>query len=193
LMRAFIDVPPGVPWYGFARISKQLMKLDFCRDLKQSGCVMLKLGIESGNQEVLNSLEKGFSLHEASMVLKNLKDAGITSYVYLLFGTPAESVEEARQTLEFTIQHRHEIGFLNIAIFNMPAHSEDALRLKTGDFYKGDLSIYRSFSHPRGWERQQVRQFLDREFKRNPAVSAILNREPPVFTSNHAPFFEMTS
>jgi len=193
LLTAFVDVPPGVPWYGFARISKQLTDIDFCRNLRQSGCVMLKLGIESGDQRVLDSLDKGFELHTASQVLHNLREAGIATYIYLLFGTPAETHDEALKTLEFTVRHRQEIGFLNLAIFNMPAYGEDARRLKTADFYRGDLSLYRNFSHPRGWDRQRVRQFLDREFKRNSAVSAILNREPPIFTSNHAPFFAMTA
>ncbi|MBN2568156.1 MAG: radical SAM protein [Deltaproteobacteria bacterium] len=193
LMEAFADVPPGVPWYGFARISKQLTNLDFCRNLKLSGCVMLKLGIESGDQQVLDSLEKGFDLQEASTVLKNLKEVGIAAYVYLLFGTPAETFDEALRTLEFTVQHRHEIGFLNLAIFNMPAYGEDARTMETSDFYKGDLSLYRSFAHPGDWSRQQVRHFLDREFKRNSAVSTILKRDPPIFTSNHAPFFVMSA
>jgi len=34
-----------------------------------------------------------------------------------------------------------------------------------------------------------VRRFLDHEFRREPAVAAILRNDPPLFTSNHAPFF----
>jgi hypothetical protein len=34
-----------------------------------------------------------------------------------------------------------------------------------------------------------IRQFLDKEFRRHPAIAPILRRDPPVFTSNHAPFF----
>ncbi len=49
---------------------------------------MLKLGIESGDQEVLDRLNKGIDLPTASAVLKSLKKAGIATYVYLLFGTP---------------------------------------------------------------------------------------------------------
>jgi hypothetical protein len=75
----------------------------------------------------------------------------------------------------------------------MPAYGEDARVLETSEFYRGDLSLYRSFAHPTDWNRQQVRRFLDREFRRNPAVSAILNREPLIFTSNHAPFFMMST
>ena len=46
--------------------------------------------------------------------------AGIATYVYLLFGTPSESLTEARATLDFTVKHSQAIDFLNLAIFNLP-------------------------------------------------------------------------
>lgn len=46
LMHALADKSPGVPWYGFARINKDLADRDFCMALKRSGCAMLKLGLE---------------------------------------------------------------------------------------------------------------------------------------------------
>jgi radical SAM superfamily enzyme YgiQ (UPF0313 family) len=170
-----------------------LTDLDFCMALKRSGCVMLQLGVESGDQKILDSMRKGFDLETASSSLKTLKMAGIATYVYLLFGTPSETVAEARKTLEFIVKHGDQIDYLNLAIFNLPAYSHEVQELDTGDFYEGDLSLYRSFLHPRGWERKLVRQFLDREFRRHPAVISILRKTPPIFTSNHAPFFVMPS
>jgi radical SAM superfamily enzyme YgiQ (UPF0313 family) len=189
LMEAISEHPPGVPWYGFARVTRHLTDPDFCLALKRSGCVMLKLGLESGDQAVLDSMQKGINLEEASSALKNLKNAGIATYVYLLFGTPPEGQAEARRTLEFVVKHHDEIGFLNLAIFNMPIYGPETQKIGTKTFYEGDLSLYTDFDHPKGWTRQRVRQFLDKEFKRHPAVAAILRRDPPVFTSNHAPFF----
>ncbi|HOO91099.1 MAG TPA: radical SAM protein [Syntrophales bacterium] len=193
LLAAIIDNPPGIPWYGFARITRQLTDLDFCRSLKRSGCVMLKIGLESGDQSVLDALGKGIDLSEASCALQNLTNAGIATYVYLLFGTPAETYQEAKKTLAYIIDHQHYIGYLNLAIFNMPAYGPDAECLDTDDFYSGDLTLYRQFRHPGGWDRKDVRMFLDREFRRNGAVQSILRRDPPVFTSNHAPFFAMAA
>jgi hypothetical protein len=109
--------------------------------------------------------------------------------VYLLFGTPAESETEARRTLDFTVAHSGEIGFLNLAVFNLPAHGEEARKLATREFYEGDLSLYSGFSHPRGWNRDAVRSFLGKEVKRHPSLTPILQRDPPIFTSNHAPFW----
>jgi radical SAM superfamily enzyme YgiQ (UPF0313 family) len=189
LMSAIVDDPPGVPWYGFARIGQELLDPDFCKALERSGCRMLKLGLESGDQDVLDRMEKGIDLATASTVLKNLRSAGIAAYVYLLFGSPAETEASARSTLRFIVDQADAISFLNLAVFNMPAGAKEAEQYGTGPFSEGDLSLYTDFRHPRGWDRKAVRRFLDGEFRKHPAIAAILKNDPPSFTSNHAPFF----
>lgn len=189
LLKRLAEHPLHTPWYGFARFDGQLADPQFCNELRRSGCVLLKLGLESGSQKVLDSLRKGIDLEIAAQALENLKSAGIAVYCYLLFGTPAEDEEAARQTLDFTARHAGSITFLNLAIFNMPLFGDEAELHGTGLFYEGDLSFYTGFRHPAGWERGAVRRFLEQEFKRHPAIAAIVKRDPPVFTSNHAPFF----
>lgn len=191
LLSALASNPPGRPWYGFARCAGRLTDPEFCRSLAEAGCVMLKLGVESGSRLVLDRLEKGISLDDVSLILANLTRAGIGTYVYLLFGTPQETEREARETLEFTVAHAGEIRYLNLAVFNLPCGSPEAESLETNAFYEGDLSLYREFRHPAGWNRDRVRRFLEREFRAHPAVRPIVRRTPPVFTSNHAPFFEL--
>lgn len=191
LLKALTVGDVRCPWYGFARIGPSLADPDFCVSLRKSGCVMLKLGIESGDQDVLDSLQKGISVQTASAVLENLKKAGIATYIYLLFGTPADTESSAMKTLEFTAKHRHCIDFLNLAIFNMPVCGKEDYPFGTRDFYDGDLALYTDFNHPKGWDRKSVRLFLENVFKRHAAVSEILKNDPPSFTSNHAPFFVM--
>jgi radical SAM superfamily enzyme YgiQ (UPF0313 family) len=190
-LQYLIHHPPGVPWYGFVRITAHLSDPDFVRGLKSSGCVMLKLGIESGDPAVLDALEKGIEPEAVSAALRTLKAAGIATYAYLLFGTLAESHAGARKTLEFTLAHAQWIDFLNVAIFNLPAYSPEAGRLETRPFYAGDLSLYHAFRHPKGWHRDRVRRFLEQEFRRPQPIRKILSIDPPYFTSNHAPFMVM--
>ncbi|MDD2852414.1 MAG: radical SAM protein [Desulfuromonadaceae bacterium] len=192
LLHALALDPPGIPWYGFARIDEQFADRSFCHALRRSGCVMLKLGLESGDQGVLDKMEKGIDLRLTSQVLKNLAETGIAAYCYLLFGTPGETLVEARRTLDFVVRHHQEIGFLNLAIFNMPLHGDDAVQLGNQPFYEGDLSLYTAFTHPGGWDRKQVRRFLESEFKRHPAIAVIVRNEPPFFSSNHAAFLSGT-
>jgi len=180
---------PIARWYGYVRFSRELEDADFCIALKKSGCVMLQVGLESGNQKVLDGMNKGITIQSATAILKNLKAAGIAAYVYLLFGTPHEDETAARQTMAFVLEHAPAIQFMNAAIFNMPVRSSESDRFRTQPFYEGDLPLYTDFEHPAGWHRRKVRDFLDREFKRHPAIAEILHRTPPVFTSNHAPFF----
>lgn len=189
LLRGLAENPPGAPWYGFARVDEQLADPDFCRTLKRSGCVMLKLGLESGDQGVLDRMGKGIRLEVVERVLSSLRQAGIAVYCYLLFGTPGETEVEAQRTLDFVVRQRDAIGFLNLALFNMPLCGEEAGEYGTGLFYQGDLSLYTAFRHPGGWGRAQVRRFLESRFKRHPAVAAIIRNDPPQFSSNHAPFF----
>lgn len=191
LMSALAGQAWGVPWYGFARVSVQLTDLDFCRALRRSGCVMLKLGLESADQSVLDSMEKGIRVDMALQVMKTLKQAGIATYVYLIFGTPAENLQRARTTLDFVAAHSDYIDFLNLAVFNMPVGSAGSHDFETRRFYEGDLSLYADFAHPEGWDRKLVRRFLDNEFRRHPAIGKILKNDPAIFTSNHAPFMVM--
>ena len=188
-LNALAKRPPGAPWYGFTRITQHLADEDFCLSLKRSGCSMLKLGIESGDQEVLDQLNKGIDLPTASAVLKTLKRAGIAAYCYFLFGTPPENHKSALKTMDFVAEHHNCIDFLNLAIFNLPSQSVEAQSLTTHDFYEGDLSLYKNFQHPFGWQRPVVRNFLEKTFKKHPAIAPILQRTPEYFTSNHAPFF----
>ena len=180
------------PWYAFARVTPHLADPHFCHALKKSGCTMLKLGIESGDTAVLKQMNKGVPLDLVSKALHALKKAGIATYVYLLFGTPLETEAAARKTMEFTICHHELIGFLNLSVFNLPYFAPEAKTLETSDFYDGDLTLYSEFNHPLGWNRAQIRHFLEKEFKKHPNIAPIVHGDPPVFNANHAPFFVAT-
>ncbi len=188
LMKKIIQQPINTDWYGFARISPELSDPIFCKQLRQSGCVLLKLGIESGSQQVLDAMDKGINLESVEKALSALHKAGIATYVYLLFGTPAENLAEAQKTLDFTVRNGEKINFLNLAVFNLPLNSEERHSLQVHGFSHGDLGLYSDFSHPKGWDRKAVRQFLNNEFKTQPTIRRILQQDPPFFTSNHAPF-----
>lgn len=188
LLKQLVERSPGVAWYGFVRFEKNLEDLDFCRALRRCGCSMLKLGLESGSQRVLDQLDKGINLKRAATVLNNLHRCGIATYVYLLFGTPAETEDDALMTLDFVRKHHETITFFNLAIFNMPVCGSEAAHIGTR-FSDGDLSLYCDFEHPRGWDRRHVRDFLQKQFRKDPLVRPIELRNPGVFGSNHAPFF----
>ena len=180
----------GFKWYGFVRFEKELMDLDFCHGLKKSGCDMLKLGLESGDQDVLDQMKKGTDIAMVSVILENLHNAGILTFVYLLFGTSFENRAAAFKTLEYIKTYEKYIDYLNLAVFNLPRFSEDAGDLETKEFYNGDLSLYLNFVHPAEWDRRQIKQFLDKKFKKQVSYGSCIRKNPAFFSSNHAAFFQ---
>lgn len=185
----------GLHWHGFVRFEPALLDLKLVADLAVSGCTLLQLGLESGSQSVLEQMAKGTNLKVAARILENLRAAGIASYVYVMTGIPGETAADAELTRTFLLEHSEKIGFLNLALMNLP---RDATLLEEPDDYAIDaadlldcdapLGLYRAFSSRTDWGRNEARRFLA-ELKREPSIRTILQRTPPWMTSNHAFFF----
>jgi hypothetical protein len=184
-----------IRWHGFVRFERALLDPTLVAGLAASGCTLLQLGLESGSQAVLEQMAKGTNLHEAAQILENLRGAGIASYVYVMTGIPGETAADAALTRSFLLQHAEKIGFLNLALMNLPRDASllaeaDSFAINSSDLLASDapLGLYRAFSSSTDWGREEARRFLA-ELKREPAIRAILQRTPPWLTSNHAFFF----
>jgi hypothetical protein len=186
-LAAGADQLTGLAWYGFVRFEPELLEGDLIEGLARSGCRVLQLGLESGSQAVLDRLAKGTRLAVAAEVLRRLRRAGIASYVYVLLGTPGETLEESRLTRDFLEEHAGEIDFLNLAIMNLPRQSA----LADGAAVPADaeaLGLYRPVDE-QAEQRRAARRFLHQELLASPAIRTIVRRTPPLFTSDHAVFF----
>ena len=69
--------------------------------MKKAGCWLVSLGIESGNQEILNRIKKGITLDQARNAVKVLKKYGIKTYLFFMIGFPWESKKEVEDTIRF--------------------------------------------------------------------------------------------
>ncbi len=186
----------GLSWFGFVRFESALEDREFIQQLATSGCRMLQLGLESGSQVVLDRLGKGIKLEAAARILDNLFAAGISSYVYIMLGTPGETEADAEMTLSFLEQYAEKICFLNISIMNLPRGSEllenpdlygiDSSQLRDGE---SPLGLYHEFQSATGWDRAAARKFLNQRLLGSPVIRQIVKRNPPIFSSNHAFFF----
>jgi len=70
-------------------------------EMKASGCRMIRLGVESGSQEVLNKIKKGLTLKQIEDGVKLVKKHGIQALGGFMFGFPYDSKETVEQTLAF--------------------------------------------------------------------------------------------
>jgi len=69
----------------------------------QAGCVGMEVGSDSGCDDVLRSLRKGFTTAHIRQLHARAQDVGIADCHTFILGTEGETIEHARQTLDFIV------------------------------------------------------------------------------------------
>ena len=187
-----------IQWYGFSRLETTLLRPGLGRALAAGGCRMLKLGLETASQELLDRMDKGQEVETVAQILRTLHESRILVHAFLMFGTPFEQAEDADATRRFIAQHGDAIQFANISLMNLakgspmalapPAHGIRAVHPFTIRGHTLDLALYDNFTGA-GWGRLAARRWLADVFQRDPAVRAITLATPAFFDSNHSVFF----
>ena len=90
-----------ITWIANSRFYDQFLTKAVCKNLYDSGCRKLFMGLESYNQDVLNSMRKGINKNYVVSILENLKNVGICTHISVLFGFPGETLEQAQDTYKF--------------------------------------------------------------------------------------------
>jgi len=70
-----------------------------CKLMKKAGFRLVKMGLESGNQETLDRLNKGTTIQQIIDGSKTAKKAGLEIHLTIMVGFPWESKEDALRTL----------------------------------------------------------------------------------------------
>lgn len=92
----------GLSWscYGWPRIINEKM----IKDAKRVGCWGVFFGFESGDQKLLDLIEKNMSLDDSRQAAKWAHDAGMDTRASFMLALPGETPELARKTVEFAIE-----------------------------------------------------------------------------------------
>jgi hypothetical protein len=90
----------GLPWAAMCRADG--IRRESWRLMRESGCFGVKLGFESGSQEVIDKIiHKNLNLEEARKTVFFLKDLGFTVHGTFTYGLPGETREQQQQTRNF--------------------------------------------------------------------------------------------
>lgn len=94
---------PGVRWLCECRTNSVSPHL--LRAMALSGCYKLQFGVESGNQEVLNTVLKGTTLAQIERAVTSAYEAGISEVVgSFIIGLPGETYQSALSTIGFALK-----------------------------------------------------------------------------------------
>lgn len=96
--REIIERKLEIVWMCQARVD--LIDPDIVSLMKQAGCIMICMGIESAGQDILNNSQKDITLERCMEACRTVKEAGIGLFTFWVFGLPGETHESAHATIK---------------------------------------------------------------------------------------------
>lgn len=99
ICRGIIERELEVVWNAFAHVNE--VNAEKVRLMKDSGCRLLEVGIESGVQSTLDSMAKGTQLQQIRDAVALIKDTGIEVRGSFIVGFPGENKRDAVRTVDF--------------------------------------------------------------------------------------------
>ena len=88
---------------------------EMVRRLKRIGCSHIHLGVESGSQRILDSMNKGTRVEDIRRASKLIKDAGIGLGYFIMFAYPGETYKDIHKTEQLILEIKPDTLGLSIA------------------------------------------------------------------------------
>jgi len=104
-----------VTWFCFGRVDT-LRDEQVARKMKKAGCVYILLGVESGNQRILDIMKKGTTLDMIEECCAVLRKVGIHYFNSFIIGNEGDTMDTVEETIDFSKRLRSVMAGFNILI-----------------------------------------------------------------------------
>ncbi len=111
-----INLKKNITWSAHNGVRIDTLDRNLVKKMKKSGCTRLNLAIESGNETMLNEMNKKLSLEKVTEMVRCCCEENIHTIGFLLVGYPGETKESFAETLAF-FKKLLDIGLGGIAPF----------------------------------------------------------------------------
>ncbi len=157
---------PRLPWTCLTRVNA--VDLDMLSMMKDAGCWQVLFGLESGDDAILKTLNKGNTAAQNRRAVQWARQAGLRVRADFLVGSPAET----RETLERTLAFARELD-LDFAHFNkfVPFPGTTFYEELSARGYQFDFEQSSTLDHnalvyvPEGLSAEEYQAFLDRSYR----------------------------
>lgn len=104
------EFTPGVDlhWFCEARVDTLSRHANLIDEMKNAGLIRIQIGVESGDQNVVNLYKKEITLDEVRSTVKKLNEVGVLSiYTNFIIGGANESQDSFLKSLDFMVELMH--------------------------------------------------------------------------------------
>jgi anaerobic magnesium-protoporphyrin IX monomethyl ester cyclase len=92
----------NIKWLANGR-ADNLVDQTFVQKLRESGCWMLSIGVESGSDDTRRDMLKKLDQQKIRIAFENLRRVGIKSFAFLIYGYPGDTVASMDRTTQYAI------------------------------------------------------------------------------------------
>ncbi|PWH14890.1 MAG: hypothetical protein DDG58_12170 [Ardenticatenia bacterium] len=93
-----------VPWIFVNGIRADLASKELLARMKQAGLKRTAFGVESGDPEILRSINKRIDMDTIRQAFKNAKEVGLETIGFFIVGLPGETEETMERTIRFACE-----------------------------------------------------------------------------------------
>lgn len=152
---AMIEKGLRVAWSCVTRVD--LVNRKLLDKMRRAGCWLISYGVESGDQEILNSVNKSYTVEDIRRAFGDTRAAGIRTLGYFMSGFPGETEETLKKTMDLSFELKPDfVSWSILALYPGSSLYQQALDGKLGEQYrklnplslgKGDVSSLSPFAH----------------------------------------------
>jgi anaerobic magnesium-protoporphyrin IX monomethyl ester cyclase len=103
----------GIDWHIYSRVDT--VNKEILLKLRQSNCTLIRFGIESGSQRILDLLKKGVRLEQITRAVALAKKAGFITHGSFIIGFPTETEKDVQKTIALSKKLPLDFAFFFIA------------------------------------------------------------------------------
>jgi len=93
-----------VPWIFVNGIRANLASKELLQLLKDAGLKRTAFGVETGDPEILKTIDKRVDHDTIRWAFKNAKEVGLETIAFMIIGLPGETRESMQKTIDFAIE-----------------------------------------------------------------------------------------
>lgn len=83
--------------------------------MKSAGCIRIRYGVESGNQRILDLMNKGTTKDQIEKAFGWTREAGLETFAYFMIGYLSETESTVRDTIEFAKKLNSDWAMFTVA------------------------------------------------------------------------------
>ena len=152
-----------IPWTCLTRVTD--VSGDMFKTMRKAGCWQVLFGLESGDDRMLKLLKKGNTVEQNKRAVYLAKKSGLSVRADFIMGTPGETLESLKHTLEFAIELKVDYAHFNKFV---PFPGTELYKILAQQGYKLDFEKNFSildhssiFHVPELMSKEDFKQFLD--------------------------------